>query len=391
MEWTEKWVKVKDLGEGGQGIVYQVLDSKELLNHKDTILNNQSRRNRTDARTPEYQQLVDEYLNSFGSLVNIYNPSNHLALKVLHKPEDARNAENAVDRMHNEISAMKEIEHPNLLKIYEHDDEFKWYVSEFHRKGSLDIHPNMFKGDAIKALSNVRPLVDGAAKLHDKEYVHRDIKTQNVFVDHDTNLILGDFGLVYRREDNKTRISGKFENVGDWRWMPEWAADRRMEDLNPTFDVFSLGKLLWAMITGKPYHRLWYYKRGDNNLEDQFPKSPEMKYVNELLSKCIVEEEKDCLPNADALLNEIEETIISIESRFEVLRDNMNRRCLVCGDGKYIQKASGQDGTGSFTNYGIHRDHPKHKFNVFECSNCGHIQFFHWWDNEVPLAWKYLK
>ena len=82
--------------------------------------------------------------------------------------------------------------------------------------------------------------------------------------------------------------------------MPAWAFTKRVEDITPAFDVFSLGKLLWAMVSGRPVLNLWYFDRPEYNLADMFPDSPSIGLANPLLGKCIVEHE-DAQGMIDAL------------------------------------------------------------------------------------------
>ena len=56
-------------------------------------------------------------------------------------------------------------------------------------------------------------------------------------MDDNNNLILGDFGLVFYSDNDKPRVSKTFENVGSRDWMPGWAYGKRVEEVNPTFDV----------------------------------------------------------------------------------------------------------------------------------------------------------
>ena len=148
------------------------------------------------------------------------DPSYHGALKVLHQPEDARNAATAQERIQREIEAMATIVHPNLLTILEADPDAEWFVSQFHPHGTLAENQHRFAGKFVEALRAFRPLVEGVAELHKQGIVHRDIKPQNVFLDAAGRLILGDFGLVFFTDERHTRISGTIENVGSRDWMP---------------------------------------------------------------------------------------------------------------------------------------------------------------------------
>jgi serine/threonine protein kinase len=291
----------------------------------------------------------------------------------------------AVERIHKEIKAMSEASHPNLISIIDVDPDYKWYVSKFYPNGSLDKNRDMFKGNVLSALKAIRPLVQGVALLHAERWVHRDIKPHNVFLDSENQLILGDFGLVYFEDNQKTRVSGTFENVGSRDWMPGWAYGIRVDKVKPSFDVFGLGKLLWSMISGLPIIQLWYFNREQFNVESLFPENQYMKFANKLFSKCIVENEEDCLSNAEALFEEVEKAIKKIEMGAEPLSLNIKRTCRVCGIGKYRKVV---DGTGSqFSNFGISSTGGTRKFRIFECTNCGHAQIFSYPD-ELPPAWE---
>ena len=63
--------------------------------------------------------------------------------------------------------------------------------------------------------------------------------------------MLGDCGLAIKME-NQDRITMTFENVGTRDYQPPWSYTMPLQDVKPSFDVFSLGKLLWAMVSGKP-------------------------------------------------------------------------------------------------------------------------------------------
>ena len=98
--------------------------------------------------------------------------------------------------------------------MLEIDTDLSWYVSKFYPNGTLADKIDMFKGNLLEAIKAIRPLVEAVATLHKKGYVHRDIKPQNIFLNSNKDLILGDFGLVYFIDNEHTRISETYENVG---------------------------------------------------------------------------------------------------------------------------------------------------------------------------------
>ena len=303
------------------------------------------------------------------------DPANHGALKVLHDPKDARDPERAHVRIQNEIKAMSEPTHPNLLKILDHDPHGKWYVSQFHPNGSLARNKGRFAGNLPAALRAFRPLVEGVAQLHKMGFVHRDIKPENVFLDMNDNLILGDFGLIFFTDPQHTRVSGTVENVGSRDWMPAWAMGMRVEDVKPTFDVFTLGKLLWAMLANKPMLRLWYFLDPEFNLEQIFPNTPSMRFANALFKKFIVEKEKDCLLDASAMLTEIDKMVCLLDSNADLIGDDVQRRCRACGIGIYEPtERQYQFRTDWLANYS---SEIRSRFiRIFTCNHCGNIQLF---------------
>ena len=328
------------------------------------------------------EKSFEDYKQSVLDLVHMDESTYHGALKVLHEPQDARDDARAEERIKREIQAMSEISHPNLLKILDSDTDGKWFVSEFYEKGSLDKSSDLFTGNPAGALRAFRPLVDGVAELHKADCVHRDIKPGNVFIDEKDNLVLGDFGLMYFADDQHTRLSGTWENVGSRDWMPIWAQGQ-IQDATSAFDVFSLGKLLWSMISDTPFLRAWYFREDEFNLEMKFPKSKYTHLLNSLLDKCVVERESDCLPSAGSLLEEVDEVLSVINANADLIHPEIERKCKVCGRGTY-QMHLDQENPHSF---GLNHV-SGYSYKIFLCDNCGHMQTFAFRGSEEdPPAW----
>ena len=314
MDYEKKWKIIGDIGEGGQGKVHRVIGLDIYSKTKSDIIDTLRKLASTVIHIPSQDAAYEKFSKALSELVRMQDPSYHSALKVLHQPQDARDANLAKDRIKREIKAMSENLHPNLIRILDFDPDSTWYVSQFYEKGTLDNNKDMFKGDFPRVLRAIRPLVEGVARLHKKGYVHRDIKPQNIFINRNDELILGDFGLIYFADAGHTRISAKYENVGSRDWMPAWAMGMRIEDIKPNFDIFSLGKVLWSMVSGKSILPLWYFNRDDFNVELLFPKSRGIQLANALFAKCVVENEKDCMKDAGVLLSEIDNILKKIET-----------------------------------------------------------------------------
>lgn len=381
----ESWRKKRELGAGGQGKVWLAQKKVRATEGEHERCNNfaanlqsvRAGRPTTGERYPE-AIIIQDFIVDIAKESHTYG-----AWKELHNAAEARDAALAKERMEREIAAMQQADHPSLLKIHEVDSPTA-YVSEYHPKGVLSSSLTKFEGRPLDALRAIRPLVEGVGTLHADGTVHRDIKTENVFIADDDRLVLGDFGLVHF-DDDKTRLSETFENVGSRDWMPGWAQGMKLEDVRPNFDVFALGKIIWSMISGVRKLPLWYYYKPQHDLEQLFPNNSAMPQINQLLSSCIVEEPEDCLADASALLKEVDDAISALEVNATVLRKDGERRCLVCGKGSY-QIIADRNNT-HLRNFGIDPAGMQ-SFRVFSCGNCGHVQLFSMRaEGDLPNGW----
>jgi serine/threonine protein kinase len=387
MTYEERWIKIEEIGTGGQGKVYRVLDANRFGTSDQIRKSLQYSMHRLSLEHPNPATIAEDFETFRDSLVRLLNfndPSFNYALKVLHKPENARDRDRSFERVKNEIDAMSRISHPNLLRIIDHNSTEGWFVSPFYPRGTLLKHLSSFKGDVAKSLKAFRPLVSGVAELHKEKIVHRDIKPQNIFIDSSDNLVLGDFGLVFFSDIQHTRVSSSFENVGTRDWMPPWAMGMRIQAVRSSFDVFSLGKVLWSMVSGLPILQLWYFDRQQFDVQSLFPRAAYTGFLNQLLSKCIVENEPDCLPDASSLLSEIDRTLEAIQLNADTIQKDARRICRVCGAGEY-QLVADRNPIG-IQRMGL-RPASGITYKAFACSNCGHVQLFSFRANALPKAW----
>lgn len=375
----ERWEIIERLGEGGQGTVDLARDttkveSQEIL--RDRII--LAFRNLSASGDPHGRKgkEAEKLIDTIASIQSRDQPSNLGALKVLHSSEKARDPVSAEERIKREMEVMSRFEHTSLLKILDLSVDERWFVSEYHTGGTLEKRQSSFVGDVKASLTVMRPIVAGVAELHKANVVHRDIKPMNIYFSSDNRPVVGDFGLVYFADNTHTRVSETLENVGSWDWMPVWAQGIRIEEIRPTFDVFSLGKMLWWMVSGLPIQqlRLWYFDKEDKeelNVEWRFPALPHIQLVNPLLAKCVVEDRSDCLPDATALLKEIDNSLAIIENDANLIGPGIARTCKACGLGTY--EVVSDENTEHCV--GVNRVGTR-EVRVERCSRCGHAEVF---------------
>ena len=356
----------------------------------------------TQKGTVQEFNIFRRYIND---IVKLDALENKYVLKVLRKPTDARDAGLAKERIKREIKAMQDVNHKNLIELVEFDkDNQEWFVAKYYCNKTLADNRKQFEGKLFESLVAIRPLIEGVAEIHrtyiDEEkkhaYVHRDIKPQNIFIDEKYNLVLGDFGLVYINEGTK-RVSLTFDNVGSWNWMPPWAENLRWEDVVPNFDVYSLGKVLCSMISGKSLiqHHYGYGHPAKKTLPELFPEENKMYLVHEMLRECVVYEEIDCkindagelLKRVDMIIKEIKGTNNrEILSMFDKNGKEIERKCRVCSRGIY-KEAVGGKALEEIEDFGIR---PKNRnMIVYTCDTCAHVELFSYkHDDKMPPVWR---
>ena len=304
-----KWQVVKPIGRGGQGQVYLVRDTSGFT---DAELR---RKNLQDAvktlgaagEVWRFQEAGAKLADEIRQIAKEGDAPLGALKKLLPIDEGAAKDEAAaLERMNGELSALKSVEHPSLVKVLDSNIHQEWYVMEYFDGGTLSNRLGAYKGRVLDALRAFRPIVDAVAALHTKKVVHRDIKPDNIFVACDGRLVLADCGLAFWL-DNQYRVTGTFENVGTRDFQPTWTHGKRLTHVQPTFDVFSLAKVLWGMVSGHPKFPLHYFDREDNDLRERFPDEPAVHFIHEILRKCVVEFENEMkVLDAGELLAEVD-------------------------------------------------------------------------------------
>jgi serine/threonine protein kinase len=388
MEPEKNWLIQEKIGEGGQGTVHRCLPIRLSQLQQDLIEGIHGVAHSPGVLVDKSVPAREKVWKAYRNLAEFDKPENQFVIKRLKPRESNHHFESANRRTINEITIMKQMAHPNLIRLIEHDPDFQWYVSPFYSVGPLDKHLHLFAGNVLGALKFFRPIVDAVAALHREKIVHRDLKPHNVFLASEDRPIVGDFGLTYYMGADSDRLTLTEESVGTKYWRPEWAAGIRLEDVKPTFDVFSLGKIFWALVSGEKFLNLWYWNQDRFNVERMYPDAGWISIAKEVFRHTIVEHEKDCLPDADSLLEVVDGLIAKTSQGNEPLLSKPARICLACGSGSYQIEASGSE--AAITNFGF-SPRGSRRFNILACNHCGHTQIFTVQGGQDPEIWKAFK
>ena len=294
------------------------------------------------------------------------------ALKVL-------NNRRLLPRFRREIETLRRICHPNVLQIVfaDLDATMPYVVTEFCEGGNLT-SLDLAHEEPRDLLQMFMQICGGVNALHEAGGVHRDIKPENVLLRRDRTPVVGDFGIVYLFDDTGERFTRTFEQVGSRFFIcPEGEEGRTLP--TAACDVYSLGKLLyWMLSSGNKIARS-SHRAADNNIVT-LRQNYWLEHVNTLLDRMLAEQAHERPQHAGDVITAASEALDLIDGQFNPL-NLAEQKCRYCGVGAYLVVRH-----GSFDYYGI-RPMNEHTQRVLRCPNCGHIQLFIIGIDGLPPDW----
>jgi serine/threonine protein kinase len=175
-----------------------------------------------------------------------------VALKVL--TADLEDDPDIRTRFHREAQAAASLSHPNIITIFDvgEDAERFYIVMELLRGMTLREFLKQADASLPRKLDLMSQLSAGLGSAHSASIYHRDIKPGNIFVRADGILKILDFGVA-RLASSSMTAAGFIVGTPDYM-SPEQA---RGENIDGRSDIFSLGGVLYFMLTGrKPFPAL---------------------------------------------------------------------------------------------------------------------------------------
>ncbi len=179
-----------------------------------------------------------------------------VALKLLH-PELAMLPELRA-RFLREGYVANRIAHPSVVRIIDDDDADEdrtvFLVMELLEGESLDARWERQRRrlPLDEVLSHADRLLDVLTVAHTQGIVHRDLKPENLFVTRFGELKVLDFGIARLLDGSGATVSGQV--LGTPAFMPPEQAGGRVREVDPRSDLWSVGALLFALITGEHVH-----------------------------------------------------------------------------------------------------------------------------------------
>ena len=177
-----------------------------------------------------------------------------VALKLILSNQFA--SQEMISRFYEEARAAGRLQHPNIVGIHEVGEEQgqHYFAMDYIEGDSLAAIAANETLDAESASECMIKIAHAVHYLHEHGIIHRDLKPANILIDDAGNPFVTDFGLakVFDSDSDQTKTG---TIIGTPSYMPPEQAACRHDAIGPQSDVYSLGAILYMLITGRPPFR----------------------------------------------------------------------------------------------------------------------------------------
>lgn len=160
-----------------------------------------------------------------------------------------------IDRFYREARSAANLSHPNLCPVFDVGEiDGTHYIAMAYIKGRpLSEYVQPDKPPELRAAATIiRKVAIAMEDAHKSGILHRDLKPANIMIDHRKEPIVMDFGLACPQNIGEdTRLTREGTLLGSPAYMPPEQLTGRNELIGPASDVYSLGVVLYELLTGR--------------------------------------------------------------------------------------------------------------------------------------------
>ncbi|MGD2296005.1 MAG: protein kinase, partial [Candidatus Aminicenantes bacterium] len=291
-----------------------------------------------------YQVIEELGLGGMGRVYKVMDKSvsEKIALKLLN-PEIASD-EKTIERFRNELKLARQISHRHVCRMYDLSEaEDSPYITMEYISGE-DLKSLIKRAGQVsvgKAVHIAGQICEGLVEAHRLNVIHRDLKPQNIMIDMEGNAKITDFGIA-----RSTKTKG-LTDTGVIIGTPEYMSPEQVEgrEVDARTDIYSLGVILYELVTGRlPFE-------GDTPLsvavkhKIEEPKPPQNfniqipQDLNSLILKCMAKDRNLRYQTAGELLDDlkkVKEGVPTTERVFPERKTRASRQITVTFNAKKI-------------------------------------------------------
>jgi TolB-like protein/Flp pilus assembly protein TadD len=157
-------------------------------------------------------------------------------------------------RFRREAEAVASLDHPHILPIYEVSESesgLPFFSMKFAIGGSLRIAAPRLRAQPNECVRLLAKVAQAIACAHRHKILHRDLQPGNILLDTGGEPLVSDFGLAKWLEE-KSDLTRTLTTFGTPGFIAPEQAEGTAAELTPAADIYSLGAILFFLLTGRP-------------------------------------------------------------------------------------------------------------------------------------------
>lgn len=240
-----------------------------------------------------------------------------VAIKELFLPAGVTDSvrQDRIQRFQREARAAGQLTHPNIVTIFETEEENGRYfiVMEYLEgetlRGKMDREGIIPKEDAARIILQV---LDALIEAHSKGVIHRDIKPDNVHLLPDDRVKLTDFGIARLKYEPTITMDGQIFGTPSYM-SPEQVVGQEIDERS---DLFSVGTVFYEMVAGyKPFAGDSVVSITYNIMNTDPPSPPDLPYAFEwIIRRALQKSPQNRFNNAQEMKKAVQDALESLHT-----------------------------------------------------------------------------